>query len=442
MKLSSPSKSILLAGLGFLALTADVDASIKECSGAVFADKCQDHSLRSLDLRKSTSEADGVIFNYFLVGKREHYAEIKAFNATAPPALGARAIETAESVRKSAISYVSGNQPEATWSREVASVVERLRTVRFRLVDGKDSDCSAKGDAGIPNAAYTEGEHAIGICPGLVKSTTQEAAATIAHELGHTVSPCTMSKSLVKLLEPKPGTGACLLKIGEGEKRSAEEIDVFGSEPVTITKKSDFAVDQDPEWTDNLIRCEAAERLPASKLDSPKFYQSFNACIDKRYQTDYEDWIAFKLFHLDKMPKRFDTLPGSQREEWPKMVEALKQEVPFRCFVKNDEHFADSFGGMVYSAWGRSKDITPSQFELGLHSLTGVQCVEKVTKNMKMDPHIYPSASERIALHLKPNAVMNLLGCDATAPASLCSLTEDTFTPAPKADLRKRGTKR
>ncbi len=445
MNLTSPMKGILLTGLGILITISNVDAATKICSGTMFSDKCEDRSSQPLDLRKNTAEADGVIFNYFLVGKREHYAEIKAFNATAPAHLGGRAIEIAEDVRKSAINYVTGNRPEANWSTEIRSVVERLRTVRFRLANGSDSDCFAKGDAGIPNASYTEGEHTIGICPGLVKSTTQEVAASLAHELGHAVSPCTMQKALVRYFEPKPETGACLFSIGEGENRSPQDKELFGIGPISISQKDGYAVDQDPESTDNLIRCQAAVRLPASQLADPKFYQSFNACIDKRYQTEYEDWMASKLFHLDKMPKRFDTLPGRQREEWPQMVKALKKEVPFRCYVKNDEHFADSFGGMVYSIWGQSKDLTSVQFERGLHSLTGIQCVEKVTQKIKMDPQIYPNTTNRIALHLRPNAVVNLLGCDAASPASqasLCSLSEETFTQEAAVDIRKRGTKR
>ncbi len=439
MILSCPMKGILLTGLGILTAVSNVDASTTVCSGAMFADKCIDRSTQRLDLRKSRTEADGVIFNYFLVGKREHYAEIKAFNATAPTELGKRAIKIAEDVRKSAIAYVTGNQPEATWSPEVASVAQRLRTVRFRIPEGSHSDCFAKGDAGIPRAAYTDGEHAIGICPGLVKSTSQELAASIAHELGHTVSPCTMQKALVKYLDTKPETGACLFRIGEGENRSLQDKELFGTAPISIPQKDGYAVDQDPESTDNLIRCHAAVRLPASQLADPKFYQSFNACIDKRYQTDYENWMASELFYLDVMPKNFDTLPGTAREEWPKKIEALRQEVPFRCYVKNDEHFADSFGGMVYSKWGRSKDITPAQFERGLHSLTGIQCVEKTTQKIAMAAHIYPNTEDRIALHLKPNAAGDLLRCDAAPPSSLCSLSEDTFTPAERVDVRKRG---
>lgn len=419
--------SLVGARMGAEAKSSD---AAKECSGALYTANCKDLSNQPLDLRKSTSEADGVLFNYFLFGKREHYYELLKFNSSAPPELGARASEISGKVRAAAISYVTGSEAdEKKWSPEIAGIVQRLRTVRIQLADRVEADCLSRGDPGIPYAVYAPGIHTITVCPGMIKSPTEAIASAVAHELGHAVSPCAMKDALIEFKDPTPEMGACLLKTGVGENRSIQDREDFGPGPLLIPKQSDYGTDLDPVRNNELIKCGAAVRLPSSELKDAKVYRSFNACTDSRYKEDYENWISFKLFDLERMPK-FDKLPSPAREEWPKRVEELRSEVPFRCFDKVDEHFADSFGGMVFSKWGEERNLTRSQFEIGIHNLTSVQCIEKVTKRPAMREHGYPPISDRIALFLKPRAISSLVNCKPPRSGSLCALTEETFAPS------------
>ena len=429
---------VMILSLGSMTRASE---SPKTCSANLYSDKCEDLSKKPLDLRKDKTEADGVLFNYFLAGKREHVHEIRALNASASHDQAQRGLEIAKEVRAEAIKLVTGGRTKEDLPPEVAAIAERLQTVTFTLSNPTDPSCYDKGDPGIPNASYSQLEHRISICPATLKVPTEEIAATIAHELGHSITPCAMSRALIKLEEIDTSLGSCLLNIGEGDNRSKEDQEIWGTGAISIAMISDtgYTVDIYPEKNSELIRCGAASRLPGSQVINPSIYKSISSCLDTRYAKDYENYLAKETLQLDKMPD-FSKLPGKAKTEWPKLVAQARKEKPFSCFVKKEEHFADAFGGQAYSAWGKTKNLTAKRFDTGLHFLTNIQCVEKITKSLTMASHIYPPVADRIALFLKPNAISDLKQCEP-AQETLCTLAEDAFTQGMNSPGRSKGTR-
>lgn len=409
-------------------LQADEETKPKLCSSDFFKDSCTDDSKKPLDLRKDKTEADGVLFNYFLVNQRESVADIRRLNSKPTHDQQTNTVKTAEEVRKIAIANVIAGRDEKNLPGDALAVIERLRTVKIRVVSENDSTCFERGDAGIPNAGYSPLEHAVNICPAMAKVPTQEIAETIAHELGHVVSPCSMSKELLRFDGGDIAVGACLLGIGEGDDRSESDREIWGDGPIPISNIPDqgYALNMEPEKNQALVRCGAANVVHGSQLKNPEFYQSFNRCAEALYKTAREDAFAFELFRVEKKPN-FSKIAQPKRKEWETQYnERLAKEAP-ACFRKREEHFADSLGGQLYAAWAKSKDLSAKQYAVGLHALSHAHCSEKVSKNFQMSPHQYPSSAERLEILMKPRYVSDLLGCEPPKSEALCQLPEDAF---------------
>lgn len=397
--------SLGVLGLGLLVATMvsgeakAADGEQPVCQPAMFDNQCKTNlAKKPVDLRRDHAEADGVLFNYFLVTQPSRYRELRAFSSLPSKELEQRALKLADEVRKSAIRYAAQGEDEKSWSPEKSAIVQRLRTVRFRTADALDPECFAIADPGVPNATYVAATHTISICPGAVKSASQYIAATLAHELGHTTSPCALSKNLVKLSKPDEQASHCLIQ-GKALDEAGE--DIIGLPFVVQKPSSDYMVEMNPEENDSLIQCGVAERLPGSLQKDISFYRQFNRCMDSANTA-------------------------------PKAPTSTGKDI---CQRKRDEQFADTFGSFVYADWGTGKNLSPQQARTGLHDLTTLRCVEKEFKRPITNQKQYIKNDQRLELAMRPKAIADLLQCTpaqqySPAPASaLCALSETTFAP-------------
>ncbi|CAN5648994.1 hypothetical protein BH10BDE1_BH10BDE1_12270 [soil metagenome] len=356
------------------------------CSSEFFQSSCHDDSKSPLDLRKSTSEANGVLFNYSLILQPDKTPLVAAFNTMPGKELQDRGLRVANETRAAAIRYVSGGAPESSWAPQVRIAVERLRLLKFRLSEPDSGDCFSTGDPGIPNAQYRYNEHVIGICPALLKIPTAELAATLAHEIGHSVSPCMMSKPLVKYI---------------GANR-------------------DYGVDMNPEGTDELEKTNEALRVPSSQIGDPPAYRTFNSCLDARYKTDYENWLSASTLRIEKMPR---TLSPA----WQKRIDDARAATPQRCYEKAEEHFADAFGSFAYDQWATTHELSRRETSTGLHFLINTKCAHEQNPGAIQFENNHASDADRLSLFLKPSGTAARVGC-AIAKDALCSLSTGSYS--------------
>ncbi len=390
----------------------------KSCSGELYIAECKDLSKSPLDLRQSGSEADGVLFNYFLAADYRRSDEIKNFNREAPFDLRQRAIKIAGEIKSAAIALVTSGKPDSELPPETLALVTRLKTLKFRLAGASDADCMAAGDPGLPNAAYNQLVHTIAICPAEVKVTSQDLSVTLAHEIGHAVSPCSMSAPLINFKGSTQAAGACLTNIGSGSDRAASDLEEWGPDEIKISNLPDpgYGVDRDPKRNDDLVRCGVAERVPGSLLNQPAIYRKFTTCNNVDGEAEYDRWIA----------KRLDEPIASVRS---KEFEKYKKDNPYDvCFRKHDERFADSFGALVLAKRARETDMTPSQFGIAMHFLRNMQCAEKVRSDVIHPPLDHDEASERLIRFMKPPGIAALLNC-VPVKKPICAIDEATFAP-------------
>jgi len=401
------------------------DPAKPTCSWKLIRPVCEDPKSNSLDLRKSPSDADGVLFNFFLVHKPGRYNQIKAFDTTTEK-LRKNTLSISEEVRERAIRTVTGGTPPREWTREQKAFVTRLKTVRFVAADSLDESCIALKDPGIPNAAYTAETHTITICPSLTRVHSQMIASSLAHELGHSISPCAMNKSLYKITSSADVTDVihCLWPSPDPEN---DEITGQNVRIARQTLEAEFAV-TNPELSSNsesaeLVRCGILKPVASGDVKSPVAHRQFLKCALSQHQADYSDWLAQSQLGIETLPKK---MSAAQR----KIIERAKSQNPAICQSKTEETYADSFAGQVLARTAEEKDLNARAISQYAHDFSTVACRSQLEPGYDFTPTLYPSAADRVRLMIETDATMQKLGCEKD-PSPLCAIEPEAFlTPA------------
>lgn len=416
------------------AASAD-DSAKPTCSWKLIRPVCEDPKSNSLDLRKSPSEADGVLFNFFLVHKPGRYNQIKAFDTTTEK-LRKSTLAISEEVRARAIRTVTGGAPQGEWTREQKAFVTRLKTVRFVAADSLDESCVALKDPGIPNAAYIAETHTITICPSLTRVHSQMIASSLAHELGHSISPCAMSKSLYKISSGTDVTDVihCLWPSPDPEN---DEITGQNVRIARQTLDAKFAA-TNPELSSNsenaeLIRCGILKPVTSGDVKSPIAHRKFLKCALLQHQPDYSDWLARSQLGIATLPEK---MSPAQR----KIIEYAKSLNPAICQSKTEETYADSFAGQVLARTIEEKDLNTRTISLYAHDFSTVACRSQLEPGYDFTPTLYPSAADRVRLLIETDAAMHKLGCEKD-PSPLCAIEAEAFSAPAQPGTSRPPTK-
>lgn len=431
--LSSSTLLVLTAiGLQLGALSAHGDERpvcspellLQKSVGDRKAPVCRDLSKAPLDLRKTKDETDGVLFNYALVGKREHRQSIENFGREASSVDKKRAINIADEARRYAIDYITGKRDEATWSKETKALVERIKALEFRISELSDGDCYDYGDVGYPQAAYNSFEHTIGICASMAKTQSEGIFATVAHEIGHAVSSCNMKRPLVKYDEITSEDTRCLLGLDESDSDLLEE----GLTPesrwvVRAHRDVKQGLDLDPEKTDQLLKCGLAKRLEESSLTEVQAFKTFDDCTRKRFAADYRKYVAASTFH-------WDDLPAKLSPQFQAIADGFMKANPQSCYRKAEENFADTFSAHLVALRHskefshRPNEVARKAYSEAVFDLTSTYCVGKLEGRNLSNAHLYPNDRERVLAYFTPPYTQTFLNC-RDLDRGLCTLPVD-----------------
>lgn len=84
----------------------------------------------------------------------------------------------------------------------VAAMKDRIRTIAFNLPPNNPMLMGAVCPG--PNAFYNGSMHAFTLCPQVMELPESALKTIIAHELGHSIDPCTLSQPLMKVSDAVP----------------------------------------------------------------------------------------------------------------------------------------------------------------------------------------------------------------------------------------------
>lgn len=431
----------VILGIGSAALSSSEPAVAQSenqqrplCAAEQITLNCVDHSKDGLDLRKNKSEADGVKFNYFLWGKREHHKELEKFASGSSEADQQRALGLVDTARKTAIQYVTGGRDPSDWSAETRTIVERIKLIEFRISEPFSPDCFEASDPGLPNAAYSAMEHTIGLCHSLVKTPSHLIMAVLLHEIGHAVSSCNMKKPLLRHKEMTEDVFRCLNANGsqfddvldyeyealadQGDLTSADrEFSMANRSLARTVGEIKLGVDVNATNTETLLRCGAVERVVNSNLPVVQGNLQFDQCAFKRFTKDYDRFVAASALKLDTMPKVL-----IKKEQ--NIVNSFKENNPQSCYRKSEEHYADAFAAAALAVWHKTENKKRSDFRLAVYDLAQTYCMGKLEERNVSNALLYPSDETRLLSYLVPQHFKDQIGCtDLIKP--VCSVPED-----------------
>lgn len=436
----------LVFGMMFListeALTESPESNkLPLCSPQELPLQCIDHSDSPLDLRKSKSEADGVKFNYFLWGKREHHQELEKFASSSSEADQSRALAIADTARKYAIAYVSGGRDPSAWSIETRAIVERIKQIQFSIASPYSSHCFEATDPGLPQAGYSPMEHTIGLCNSMVKTNSNAIMATVLHEIGHAVSTCNMKKPLLRHKELTSEAFSCLNAAGadlsaeDGEAGGGSKGEDAGDPSLARwISEIKLGLDVNATNTETMLRCGAVERVPNSSLESVRGNNEFDNCATRRFAKDYDLYVAqFSLYR--------DSLPKGLTEQERNIVNQFKASNPQSCYRKAEEHYADTFSAQALALWHKTENKKRDDLRLAVYDLAQTYCMGRLESRNVSNRHLYPSDDTRLLSYLAPPHFQNLLSC-ANLSKPVCTLPEDPagLTATAPRKRSERGT--
>jgi hypothetical protein len=424
-------------------IPAPAKSIVPTCGPEQFLSKCIDHSESPLDLRKTKAEADGVKFNYFLWGKRDHHRELEKFGNSSDVADQTRALTIADTARKYAIEYITGGRDPSSWSIETRVIVERIEKIVFRISGPFSSDCFDATDPGLPQAAYSPMEHTVGICHSLVKTPSNSILASILHEIGHAVSTCNMKKPLLRHKELTSEAFSCLSAAGADLTTETETDSVDGSNGETGDSGRSLArsiseiklgLDVNATNTETMLRCGAVERVPNSNLPTVRGNRQFDDCATPQFAKDYDKYVAkFSLYR--------DSLPIGLTASEQSIVNQFKTNNPQSCYRKAEEHYADTFAAQALALWHKNENKKKEDFRLAVYDLAQTYCMGRLESRNVSNSYLYPSDETRLLSYLAPAHFQKQMGC-ANLAKPVCTLPEDPagLTSASPSRRQKRGT--
>jgi hypothetical protein len=433
--LIASTTSILFGAIFFIAyesqpqpaessMPAPITSTVPSCGPEQLIPKCVDHSESPIDLRKTKSEADGVKFNYFMWGKREHHQELEKFGSSSSDADQTRALALADTARKYAIAYVTGVRDPSAWSIETRTIVDRIEKIEFRISGPLSSDCFEATDPGLPQAAYSPMEHSIGLCHSMVKTPSNAILATVLHEIGHAVSTCNMKKPLLRHKELTSDAFSCLSAAGAdlsdetdpGDSSKGETGDSGRSLARSISEIK-LGLDVNATNTETMLRCGAVERVPNSNLQTVRGNSQFDDCATRRFAKDYDRYVAQFSLRRDSMP---NGLTASEQN----IVDHFKANNPQSCYRKAEEHFADTFSAQALALWHKNENKTRADLRLAVYDLAQTYCMGRLESRNVSNPYLYPSDETRLLSYLAPTHFQSQLGC-ANLVKPVCTLPVD-----------------
>ncbi|NDG85210.1 MAG: hypothetical protein EBX52_09280, partial [Proteobacteria bacterium] len=163
-----------------------------------------------------------------------------------------RAFTRFEEVKKSIVRILDAKRTPANAS-QIDSMKARIRTIRF--------EDPLKGGAvcqGGPNAFYQPAEHSFTLCPSVLMLPDETLRSIIAHELGHSIDPCSITSDLIEVTgegktgKSGPGDLGDLMNMTQGPTKK----DFSPKIPSQESDSKDRRVNTSPEEIDEKLKGE------------------------------------------------------------------------------------------------------------------------------------------------------------------------------------------
>ncbi|UYL09111.1 hypothetical protein B9G69_000790 [Bdellovibrio sp. SKB1291214] len=81
---------------------------------------------------------------------------------------------------------------------QLDNMIERVKSVKFKAASPGSAQEMAENGCELPNAAYNLEKHEVVVCPQVLNMPEASLMGTLAHELGHSIDPCSSALDFAK----------------------------------------------------------------------------------------------------------------------------------------------------------------------------------------------------------------------------------------------------
>lgn len=321
-------------------------------------------------------------------------------------------------VRTATRSLVTGDALESTWTSEQKAMLERLESVEIKFLDTQNELCQENPVANFPTLWYFKQGHSILVCPSATKLHPAVLKRAIAHEMGHVISPCQLSRSFYGIDQKRLGSNefmACA-KGKSGWRNAQQWREYFGTRH--------FMIPDHPQKEAELKGMEACGVIKKkdATIQEPTLFKEIHSCLAGEYRSAYENWLD------GETSKRLELEPespaGAVRFE-------VAEQNPIKCLKEVDEHFADAvsarvFAAMIETEQGSGRD-TDDDVKSSLTDWAAWMCF---SRDPKAETRGYPSSETRFRVATSEPLIQGKLHCRTLAVPKFCSLQGFSATGA------------
>ncbi len=304
-----------------------------------------------------------------------------------------------ETLREAAKKEVMAGKSREFLTKEQKAMLSRLENLRVVIQKSGQEQCRPPSpDVLFLDAKYLPHAHEISICPNVTKLAPASLKMLVAHELGHVISPCAMSREAfrvnAKVMKSKNVLKNCGIKDAAGKGIVQE---MSESRMALFSPASELA-GPFAKTVRSLIACKAlVKQADEGGFQEAVIFGSQAKCLNQAYAATFRD---FKAAVKDRM------VPSVLR-----MDQAAK--IPQKCLGTQEEHFAESFGAHLFAQQLESSSDQKNEARIGVSQMQGYACLDQAVPPEPGARFDYPSSEDRLKIQFADPRMGKALSCQA-----------------------------
>ncbi len=318
-----------------------------------------------------------------------------------------------ESIRETAKREIAAGKEKEFWSKEQKAMIRRLETLRVVIQKSGNPQCKPPEPGHLlMDARYMPSTHAVYLCPNVAKLAPAAFKMLVAHEFGHVISPCAMSREFyatnASVLKRKDALKTCGIK----DSSYQEIIDEMKDGKSSVFSPSDELAPTYARILQGLVSCKALRKQEEEGgFKDPVVFQAAAKCLDRTYEPVFNEFqVAVKDL----------VVPPVLRTD-------QSAKLPMKCLGVYEEHFAEAFGSKVFASMLTASKNSKDEARIGLTQMHSYACTEVGSEPSPEVKFSYPSSKSRVLIQLSEAKTHNSLGCKMPV-AKICNLQGESGT--------------
>jgi len=305
------------------------------------------------------------------------------------------------------IALISNGLSQENLTQADEALVRKVRTVKLAQFDSNSEDSREACQGGIPNAFYDSRYHSVTLCPATFFLSDTAIIQIIAHEIGHSISPCnsqfgTYEISSDKLIKAQRGiAGGAYREIGRDPNKRKMLMELLSINKKSNTTAFHLSLIANENVVQYFISKDILKpEIPGVKYDKYSF-RNVVQCLSEKHGFRGVDEKEVRRIATEVSRARAEYREPSYNPQvderqivdvimkYPECVSAGKKS-------QADEALADWFSSKVLADYLTGNPLKNSQERLGMVSFLAALVCQQRYEGQKQDYESNASVFESI----------------------------------------------